>query len=408
MSRCPAVMLALSASLAAGGAAADWPQWRGPTRDGAAPALTRSTWPATLRPAWKVKVGAGHSSPVFASDRVFLFSRQGDDETLEAFELATGKRLWVQSSPAPYSIQWVASAHGKGPKSTPAVSGGRVFTLGISGILSAHDAATGKLAWRKEFSREFPATSPTFGASQSPVVDGARVIVHVGGPGNGALTAFDTATGAPSWAWKGDGPAYSSPVVAEIGGTRQVVSFSETMLVGVSAESGALLWKLPFTTEYTQNAVTPIVQGNVVIFSGLDHPFQAVRVVQKAGQWRPEIVWQNADVSAYMSTPVVAGGRLFGLSHKRKGQFFCLDAATGKTIWLSEGRQGENASLAAAGDAILAQVTEGDLVVIDAKAPAYKEVRRYKVADTPTWAHVAVSGDGVLVKDEESLTFLRF
>ena len=391
-------------------AAGDWPQWRGPARDGVtADPAAPTTWPAALRPAWKVAVGLGHSGPLVAGGRVYLFSREGEEESLQAFELASGKRVWRQVYAAPYTVNSAALAHGPGPKATPVVAGGRVFTFGISGILSAFDAASGRVVWRKEFGKEFPSTAPVYGAAQSPVVDGGRVIVHVGGDGNGALTAFDVTTGAVVWAWKGDGPGYGSPVVAEIAGTRQVITLTESLLVGVAADSGRLLWKVPFTTDYTQNAVTPLVQGDVVIVSGLDHPVRALRVVAaKGGGWTAETVWENPDVALYMSSPVLVAGRLYGFSHKKKGQFFCLDAATGKTLWLSEGRQGDNASLVAAGGAILALVTDGELIVFEAGAAAFKVLRRYTVAETPTWAHLAVVGDGILVKDAGSLAYLRF
>jgi outer membrane protein assembly factor BamB len=155
--------------------------------------------------------------------------------------------------------------------------------------------------------------------------------------------------------------------------------------------------------------VTPVVQGNVVIVSGLDHPVRALRVVAaKGGGWTAETVWENPDVALYMSSPVLVAGRLYGFSHKKKGQFFCLDAATGKTLWLSEGRQGDNASLVAAGGAILALTTEGELIVLEAGGVAFKVLRRYTVAETPTWAHLAVLGDGILVKDAGSLAYLEF
>ena len=387
----------------------DWPQWRGPARDGVAPNLAaRATWPAVLRPAWKVDVGLGHSSPVVADGRIYVFARDGEQETLHAFELATGKRVWRQAYAAPYTVNSAAFVHGPGPKATPVMAGGRVFAFGISGILSAFDAASGRVVWRKELGKEFPSTAPIYGAAQSPVVDRGRVIVHVGGGGGGALTAFDAETGAVVWAWKGDGPGYGAPVVVEIAGTRQVITLTESLLVGVAADSGRLLWKVPFTTEYTQNAVTPVVQGNVVIVSGLDHPVRALRVVAKGGGWTAETVWENPDVALYMSSPVLVAGRLYGFSHRRKGQFFCLDAATGKTLWLSEGRQRDNASLVAAGGAILALVTDGELIVFEAGGAAFKVLRRYTVADWPTWAHLAVVGDGILVKDAGSLAYLRF
>jgi outer membrane protein assembly factor BamB len=390
--------------------AAEWQQWRGPLRTGEAPALaSRAQWPQALRPAWKVAVGGGHSAPVVSGGRVFQFSRQDEQETLQAFDLATGARAWQQSYPAPYRAHMAATSHGKGPKATPAVAGGRVFTFGITGILSAFDAQTGRVLWRKEFGQEHPATSPTYGSAQSPLVDGGRVIVHVGGPGSGAVTAFDAATGAVAWSWKGDGPGYASPVVATLGGTRQIVAFTESMLVGLAADGGRLLWKKPFTTDYSQNAVTPLVTpGGLVVYSGLDHPVSALRVAQRGGAWSATDAWENAEVAQYMSSPVMAGGRVCGLSHRKKGQLFCLDAATGKTGWVSDGRQGENASLAAAGSTLLALTTDGELLAVDAAAPAFRTLRRWTVASTPVWAHLAVLPEGVLVKDAESLAFLRF
>jgi len=394
--------------LTASAGAADWPQWRGPARDGRASLAPRTTLPEALTPAWKVPVGVGHASPVVVGDRVYVFSREGEEEVVQAFDLATGKRTWRASYPAPYTMNSAATSHGKGPKATPAVAGGRVFTFGIGGILSAFDAATGRLAWREETGAGYAESSPLYGVALSPVVDGGSVIVHVGGPGKGALTALDAATGAVRWAWKGDGPAYASPVVATIGGVRQVVTFSESFLVGVSAERGELLWKIPFTTPWVQNAVTPIVDDDSVVYTGLDHPVRAIRIVRGTTGWTTQSRWESADVAAYMSTPVLEGGRLYGLSHRKKGQLFCLDAATGKAVWLSEGRQGENAALLAGGTMVFVLTTEGDLLVLPLKGDSFAPVRRYRVASSPTWAHPVVTGEGVLVKDRDSLAYLRF
>ena len=210
------------------------------------------------------------------------------------------------------------------------------------------------------------------------------------------------------WAWKGDGPGYSSPVVAELAGVRQVVTFGETHLLGVSADRGELLWKLPFTTSWVQNAITPIVKGDLVIYSGLDQALRAVRVVRKGTAYAAEPVWENAEVANYMSTPVVVGDRVCGLSHKKKGQLFCLDAATGKTLWLSEGRQGENAAILAGGGALYALTTDSELLVLDPAAATFVPKRRYRVASSPVWAHPVLLADGVLVKDARSLALLRF
>ena len=387
--------------------ALDFPQWRGPARDGRVSVAPRAGWPEALLAGWKVKVGVGHASPVVAGDRVFLFSREGEEEVAESFELATGKRVWRGAYPAPYTMNPAATSHGKGPKSTPVVANGRLYTLGISGILSCYDATSGHLVWRKEFAGQFKETSPLFGTAMSPMVDGGLLIAHVGGHGDGALTAFDPATGAVRWAWKGDGPGYASPMVGTIGGVRQVVTQSQDNVVGLSAEKGELLWKIPLTTAYEQNAVTPVLAGDLVVYGGLDQPLRAVRVARKGDAWTPERVWENADVAAYLSSPVLEGGKLYGFSHRKRGQFFCLDAATGRTLWLSEGRQAESAAILAGGGALFLLTTDGAMIVAARDAPAFKPLRTWKVAESATWAHPAVVEGAVLVKDVDTLTLWR-
>lgn len=398
-----ALVLTLSSSLPA----ADWPQWRGPERDGRAPLASRTSWPAELTPVWKIQVGEGHASPVVVGNRVFVFTREGEDEVVRSLELGTGEGAWRESYPAPYTMNPAAHSHGKGPKSTPVVAEGRVFTFGISGILSAFDAASGRLLWRHESHSESGA-SATFGVAMSPALDRGHLIAHVGGSSGGALTAFDAATGDIVWTWAGDGPGYASPVVADIAGVRQVVTFSESHLVAVSAEDGTLLWQIPFTTSYDQNAVTPVIQGDTVIYSGLDHPVRAIRVSRATSGWTTEPVWENEDVAAYMSTPVLADGTLYGFSHRRRGQLFALDAATGKTVWLSEGRQGDNAALVVGGGALYVLTTESELIVTPQGGNTFSPTRTYLVAQSPTWAHPVVGDEGVLVKDFESLVRLRF
>jgi outer membrane protein assembly factor BamB len=385
-------------------AAQDWPQWRGPARDGlAAKGAARAQWPASLKPAWKVSVGEGHASPVVVGNRVYVFARRGEDEALECLDLATGKSLWRQAHPAPYTMNPAASGHGKGPKSTPVVAGGRVFTFGIAGALTAHDAASGTVLWRHDFKQRFKATSPTFGTAMSPAVDGERVIAHVGGENDGSLSAFDAKSGVERWSWKADGPGYASPIVATLAGRRQVVTQTQLNVVGLAADTGELLWKIPFTTAYEQNSVTPVISGDVVVYSGLDKGVRAVRIVQRASGFAAEPVWSNDEVASYMSTPVLEGGVLYGLSHKKKGQLYALDLATGKTLWLSEGRLGDNAALVASGGALLALTTDAALIVAKQDPKAYSVIRSYTVADSPTWAHPAPTAGGILVKDKESL-----
>lgn len=400
---------AMLLAAATAGAAADWSQWRGAERDGRATGFTApAAWPKEPKRAWKVPVGLGHSSPVVLAERVFVFTREGDDEVLAAHELKTGKPIWQQRYAAPYQMNSAATSHGPGPKSTPLVSGNQVCAFGISGKLSCHDAATGRLLWRKDFAGQYRATSPLYGSAASPLLADGMLIAAVGGPDDGALIAFDAATGAIKWTMKGDGPAYASPVVTTLDGVRQVVTQTQTRVVGVDLAKGTLLWSIPFTTAYDQNAVTPLINGPLVIYSGMGTSLRAVRPARKDGAWKVETVWDAPDFPLYMSSPVLAANRLVGFTHKKKGQLFALDPATGRVAWASEGRLGENAALVAAGGAMLALLDDAHLVVFDPAAAAYTPRATYSVADSPTWAHPVPTPAGLLVKDANTLALWRF
>ena len=389
--------------------AQDWNQWRGPSRTGVAAAFTTpSAWPDKPTKAWQVKIGSGHSSPVVAAGRVFQLSRFGEEEVVTALDLSSGKQIWQQRYGAPYEMNPAAQSHGKGPKSTPVVAGTRLFTLGIDGALSAFDTASGKVLWRKRYAKEFDDSSPDFGVAMSPIVEGGAVIAHVGGNKSGSLVALDAATGAEKWAWKGDGPAYASPVAATFGKSRQVITQSRSNVVGVSATDGALLWRIPLTTSYNQNIVTPVIADGLVIYTGLEKPLTAVRPTETAGKWTPQPVWENADVPMYMSSPVLSGGSLFGLTHKNRGQFFAVDVKTGKTQWTTRGREGENASFVAVGDVLLATTTDGVLIVARRDPAKFDLIKRYTIAESPVWAHPVPAGRGVLIKDAETLAYWSF
>jgi outer membrane protein assembly factor BamB len=212
-------------------------------------------------------VGEGHSSPVTSEGRIYVLARQGEDEVVLCLEASTGKQLWRASYPAAYTMNPAATGHGKGPKSTPVVSGGKLFTFGINGVLSCFDARSGKLHWRKEFSKQYTNTSPLYGTAMSPIVANGLCIVHVGGEDKGALTAFDIETGAVRWANAGDGPAYSSPLLATLAGEPQLVTYTQSNVVGIAATSGKLLWKMANKVPYDVNSVSPVVYKDLVIFS---------------------------------------------------------------------------------------------------------------------------------------------
>ena len=388
--------------------AEDWPQWRGPNRDGASATFREpKAWPERLQKVWKQDVGLGYANAVVVGDRVYMHTRQGGNEVVAAFELETGKLVWKKSYPAPYKMVSAAAPHGEGPKSTPVAANGRLFTFGISGVLAAWDLQTGRQLWAKDFTKDYSETWPDFGVAMSPVVDGDSVIAHVGGNKEGMLAAFDVATGRVKWSWKGDGPSYASPIVVELSGTRQIVTQSRNSIVSVAASSGALLWQIKFETEYVQNIITPILYKDTLILSGLDKGVFAIRPKKSGGTWTTEEVWRNADFPQYMSTPVVAGDYLYGLTHKKKGAYFCIDARTGATQWSTPGRDGDNAALLTAGNSMLILNPAGELIVARKNPKSFEQLRRYQVADSATWAAPSLANQRILIKDVNSLTLWR-
>jgi outer membrane protein assembly factor BamB len=382
----------------------DWTGWRGAERDGASVGFELpDPLPGKLQLAWQVDVGLGHASPLLVGDRLFVWARQGDQEVLSARRLADGSVVWSQQYPAPYKVNPVAAGHGPGPKATPIVHQGKVFTLGISGILSGWDAAGGRRLWQHDFADRFAATSPLYGAANSPLALGSRCVAYVGGHDRGALVAVGAADGALSWVWDGDGPGYTSAVAAGREGDL-LITQSQAACVGIAASNGQLRWRIPYKTDYDQNSVTPVVVGQRVIFSGINRGLQCYRLDGP----QPQLVWENSEVSCYMSTPVVLGERLVAFSHRKKGQLAVIHLADGKTQWLGDGRQGDNAALVRTGDRVWMLATTGRLSAWKAQAAGLVRLAEYEVASTPTWAHPLLTREGVVIKDESRLALWRW
>jgi outer membrane protein assembly factor BamB len=331
---------------------------------------------------------------------VYQFSRIGDNETMTALDAASGKILWQAGYAATFTMNPATKQHGPGPKSTPIFFDGRLYSIGMTGTVTAWDAASGKQVWQNAGTGpEMLYTTHAF----SPLVDGGHVIFHVGGNDKGALTAFDLNTGAVRWSWAGDGPGYASPIVATFDGVRQIVTPTQAKIVGVDASTGALLWERPMKHQFVSNSITPIVNGQTVIVAGTG-PLFAFAVARRAGQWTTEQIWENTEVPLRFTTPVVAGDVLYGFSGRNAGQYYAMDARSGKTLWTSDGRQAAHASMARAGDLLFSLESDGELVIARNSQTAFEPVRRYKVSPNETWAQPAISGNRVFVKDVTSLT----
>jgi outer membrane protein assembly factor BamB len=391
-------------ALATASVSAQWQQWRGPNRDGVVPAASvPPAWPETLSLMWRQSVGEGYSSPVVADGRVFVHSRSDPDEIVSAFDLATGKPLWSARYSSTFTKNQYATAMSKGPFSTPLVADGRVFTLGVSAVLSSFDAATGELKWRKDWSKEIDTSKLFTGTAMSPVIDSGLLIVHVGDDSSGAFRAIDPLTGAEKWSLPGHGPGYASPIVRAIGGTRQFITMTDSAVVGVEVTSGTLLWTVPFPDEWHENIVTPVLAGDVLVISGTRKGTFGYRLGKTAARWTARQEWTNTDLPMYMSSPVAEGSLVYGFSNKRKGQLFCLDATTGTPKWTTEGRGGTNAAIQSAGDNLVVLTTDGELLVIKRTPVKYEELRRYKVADSQTWGHPVLLGRSIVIRDANSI-----
>jgi outer membrane protein assembly factor BamB len=379
----------------------DWTQWRGQNRDGAVTGFsTPASWPENLIQKWKVDVGLGYASPIVVGNRLYMFSRQGGDEVISALDVDTGKVVWRTGYPVTFTMHSAAVKHGMGPKSTPTFSGGRLFSIGMTGVVTAFDANTGKQLWQKPGSEPLPLyTSHSF----SPLVDRGLVIFHVGGHNQGALTAYDVNTGAVKWSWNGDGPGYGSPILVDLAGTRQIVTITQGKIVGVDPANGTLLWERPFVSSNSTNAVTPVLYGQTLIVSGNGGPTTAFTVTKQNNEWTTQTVWENADIPYRLSNSVLVHDALFGLTTKNSGQYFSVDAKTGKTVWTSEPRAAAQAAILQSGDLVFSLQDDGNLVIFRSGTAAFEPIRRYHVADSETWAQPTISGSRIFVKDVSNL-----
>ena len=381
--------------------AQDWPQWRGPNRDGKVTGFAApEKWPTALAQKWKTTVGQGDATPALVGDKLYVFTRQGDDEVLQCLSAADGKEVW-QSKYAAQAVAGAAARH-PGPRSSPTVADGKVITLGVGGVLSCFDAATGKVLWQKD---EFPKVVPQFFTAMSPIVVDGLCIAHLGGKDGGAIMAFDLATGDPKWKWTGDGPAYDSPVLMTVEGTKQIVALTEKSLVGIAVADGKLLWQVAAAPEgRCYNSATPIVDGSTVIYTGQGRGTRAVQIEKQGDAFAAKELWANDALGTGFNTPVLKGGLLFGLSDK--GNLYCLDAKTGQAGWTDSSRLGNFGAVLDAGACLLALPSNSELIAFKPADKAYEELARIKVSDTPVYATPVVAGNRIFVKDQESVALL--
>src|SRR5688572_11980057 len=391
-------------------AAQEWRQWRGAARDGMiAAAAVPSRWPAAVKRAWSVEIGEGYSSPVVAGGRVFVHSRRDPEELVTAIDLATGKVGWQQRYQSEFKKNQYATQMAKGPNSTPIIVGSRLYTLGVTGILTAWNIADGTVAWRNDYSASIDTSKLFCGTAMSPMLEGGSLIVHVGSDVHGGrVLALDPTTGKERWASKGLGPGYASPVAVTIDNVRQIITMTNGSIIGIDAANGAPLWSIPFPDDWHENIVTPIWTGGALIVSGTRQGTQAYALTRAGGSWQPKQLWKNAEVTMYTVSPVFAEGVIYGMSNKRRGHFVALDAETGAVKWATQGRDGNHASILQTKQHLLFLTDGGALIVAQRTPEGFKELRRYEIGKSPTWTLPVFLPDGLLVRDANAVVKLTW
>jgi len=376
----------------------DWPQWRGPNRDG----LSRETgllsnWPAGGPPlVWKATgLGAGYSTVTVDGGRIFTLGAARDIEYLIALDARTGKELWRTRLGRRYE-----NNRGDGPRGAPTVEGARVYALGGNGDLACVEAATGKVVWHVNLLSRFSAGNIGWGISESPLVLSDRVLLNAGGRG-GSLVALSKKDGSTIWATESDEAGYSSAVVANIRGVRQAVFFTGERTLGVRVDDGSVLWSYRRVSNRTANVATPIVRGNFVFVSSDYGTGCALLEIQgdQSGMSAREVYFHQ-DMKNHHASSVLVDDTLFGFS---SSILTALDFATGRVLWRD--RSVGKGSLVVADGRLYLFGENGVAGLAEAMRAGYQETGRFELqtSGSPTWSHPVVANAKLYLRDQDTL-----
>jgi outer membrane protein assembly factor BamB len=316
-----------------------------------------------------------------------------------AYDAATGRLLWSHRDP----VRYATTIAGVGPRATPTIEGGRVFTMGATGVLNALDLATGRRLWTHDVLAEHGATSPEWGKAVSPLVVDGRVIVSAGGPDGRSLVAYDAASGEHVWAAGSDQSSYSSPLLLTLAGRRQVVILNQGTVAAHDPATGALLWVHPFPSGQP-NVTTPLPLGGdrLLVSVGYGIGSKSYRIAANGGALSATMEWQSPRLKSKFGNLVRHGGSVYGLDD---GVLTCIDPATGERRW-KEGRYGHG-QLLLAGGLLIVQTEEGEIVLIEPTPDGLRELTRFQALEGKTWNPPALAGRLLLVRnDREAAAYL--
>ena len=384
----------------------DWPQFRGPNRDGSYHGRdTIEPFPKSgPELVWDRQVGAGFSAPAVARGRLVLFHRLGDQEVVEALDADTGAGIWKFAYATKYRDNF---GFDNGPRATPVISGGRVYTFGAQGVLTCLDFGDGRKVWARDMHREFSVPKGFFGAASTPLVVDGRVLANVGGADGAGIVALDAGTGETLWKSTNHGASYSSPVAARLDGKAVAVFLTREGLVALQPESGEVLYERRWRSRSNSsvNAATPIVMGDIVFLSA---SYGTGSIAMKLCNRRIEELWSGEDViDNHYSSCVLSGATLFGFHGRQEyGQSFrAAHIPTGKVLWSEGGMRA--GSVTRVGDRLLLLLENGELVMIAASGEKFAVLARAQVLAGETRAFPAIARGQFFARDQDTLVCLR-
>ena len=382
----------------------DWPQWRGPNRDGISPEKGLMTqWPHEgPRVIWRIPLGEGYSGISISQGLAFTMYSRGHDEFVVALEADSGERVWRFRTDDMYTNSW-----GNGPRVTPTVEGDRLYTLSARSKLYALDARAGRLFWKHDLAEEFGCDIPDLGYSNSPLIESDLLIVVGGGrrPNKGVL-AFDKWTGKLAWASYADHSGYSSPIAVSVNGVRQIVFFTGTSIVSVSPKDGTVIWKYPWRTSSFENVATPVFIPPDKLFFSSAHPLDkgsaVLQVITSATSVTAKILWKSNVMKNHFSTVVLHDNHLYGTD---RYILKCIEATSGEEKWAARGF-GEGSLILADGHHVVLG-TYGDLALVEATSLRYNEVARAKPLRGKCYTPPTLANGRLYLRNESEMVCLE-
>lgn len=377
---------------------APWPFFRGPKGDGVyrqGPILTQ--WPSSgLQRLYKQPIGGGYASFVIAGGRAFTIEQRRDREFVAAYDLKTGRELWTHS----YAAFFSESMGGDGPRATPTWHQGRVYSLGATGEMRVLDDRTGKVIWSKNILKEAGAENIMWAMSASPLIVDNTVVVQPGGSASNSVVAYELETGKKVWGSLDDKASYTTPMLVEFDGKRQIITATASRLVGLEPSNGKLLWEHPWVTQYEVNATQPILvdANRFVMSSGYGHGAALLEVKDN----KAKAIWENTRLKTRFNTGVLHNGYVYGLD---ESILACIRVSDGNQMWKG-GRYGYG-QLLLAGDHLIVLAESGELALVKATPEKHDEVAKFDAIEGKTWNVPAMADGYLLVRNLAEMALFR-